>query len=299
MKFSSIFKSNRLISTLIFILILLTEHKTLQQQQNSTIIKAGPIDQVEIEINNEFIEYKIRNENLEKNQTEYLTLTFKTDKEAKANGYQIQVDIDTDSPFNFTSDKCVVSIVYPDDTNSICIESYHEILEINAVLKVNRNKLAKSFTLSARLVISGCNEKTQLRTIVYKPNMPNIYHLSNNDCIYVISNQNASFMPNLTIVNFPEKQECTALVKISSTDQSNDEIGIPHAIFTRSETINQFNSSIYLAHKYTILRLANCLNNAEPIELITQFLKSKLVLIILFENLINLLFKKEAICQHL
>lgn len=237
MKFSSIFKSNRLISTLIFILILLTEHTTLQQQ-NSTIIRAGPINQLEIEIKNEFTEYIIANEKPETNQTEYLSITFKSDQEAKAKGYQIQIVIDTLTPFNFTSDKCVVSKVYPNDTNSICIESYQEILEINAVLKMNRNKLPKSFTLKSR--ISGCNEKTQLRTIVYKPNMPNIYHLSNNDCIYVISNSNTTFMPNLTIVNFPEKQECTTLVKISSTDRLNDIIGVPQAVFSKLETIKQF-----------------------------------------------------------
>ena len=79
------------------------------------------------------------------------------------------------------------------------------------------------------------------------------------------------------LINFPEKQECTTLVKISSTDRLNDIIGVPQAVFSKLETIKQFDSSIYLAHRHTILRLANCFEPSytKPIEIKIQYLKSK------------------------
>jgi len=266
---SSIFY--RLIFTLIFLIALFTP--TLQETKDSIIIT----NEVELLLKNEFSDYRVEplivEEEVEKSDVEkYLLINLKSNNK---NDYQVQLEIDSQNwPIDFSTDQCIFSLVYKSvnettSHNVICLESYHEIFEPNVTLRINRRKLDTPISIRVRNVISGCSESTQLREIISKPNMPRIYHKSNNDCIYRIINSVKETMLNLTVVKFPsvDKPLCNRFVKISGTKTRNDLTGDTQIIFDSYENYKQFNSNVYLVNKYSILRVANCYENTDPIEI--------------------------------
>ena len=279
---SSIFY--RLIFTLIFLIALFTP--TLQETTDSIKIK----NEVELLLKNEFSDYRVEPliveeeevEVVEKSDVEkYLLIYLKSNS---PNNYQVQLEIDSQNwPIDFSTDQCIFSLVYKSinettNNNVICLESYHEIFEPNVTLKINRRKLDTSVSIRVRNVISGCSESTQLREITSKPNMPRIYHKSNNDCIYRIHNSVKEAMLNLTVVKFPslDKPLCNRFVKVSGTKSQNDLTGDTQIIFDSYENYKQFNSSVYLVNRYSILRVANCYENTDPIEIEIEHITSKI-----------------------
>jgi hypothetical protein len=281
---SSIFY--RLIFTLIFLIALFTP--TLQETTDSIKIT----NEVELLLKNEFSDYRVEplivgeeeeEKVVEKSDVEkYLLIYLKSNN---PNDYQVQLEIDSQNwPIDFSTEQCIFSLVYKSinettNNNVICLESYHEIFEPNVTLKINRRKLDTSVSIRVRNVISGCSEATQLREITSKPNMPRIYHKSNNDCIYRIYNSVKETMLNLTVVKFPslDKPLCNRFVKVSGTKSRNDLTGDTQIIFDSYENYKQFNSSVYLVNKYSILRVANCYENTDPIEIEIEHITSKLI----------------------
>jgi len=294
---SSIFY--RLIFTLIFLIALFTPTR----QETTDSIKIT--NEVELLLKNEFSVYHVEplivaeEEEKKSNVEKYLLIYLKS---SNKNDYQVQLEIDSQNwPIDFSTDQCLFSLVYElnettsnnnNNNNAICLESYHEIFEPNVTLKIKRHKLDTSISIRVRNVISGCSESTQLREIISKPNMPKIYHKSNNDCIYRITNSVKETMLNLTVVKFPslDKPLCNRFVKVSGAKTRNDLTGDTQIIFDSYENYKQFNSSVYLVNKFSILRVANCYENTEPIEIEIEHITSKLIQFIFFFEKYILIF---------
>jgi len=277
MELSSVSNLNRLFSTFILLLLALSVPNSAQQINNNTSIQSSPANEAELIITNEFSSIQIDQFSEEEsksttNDDDYYTLRLKS---VEPNNYQIQLVIVTESPIT----DCQVSLEYTSEPSVfICLDSLDQTLESDGVLKINRRKLADLIIIRARNVISGCSETTQLRELVFKPNMPKIYHKSNNDCIYRFINPDTNEMNNLTVIDFPNAVDpvCKLFIKVSYSGKSTDLIGVTQAIFDSYESWRKFDSSIYLHNKYTIIRVSNCEQNTQPIIMKIETMPSKL-----------------------
>ena len=189
--------------------------------------------------------------------------------------FQIKLDIKTKSPLDFG--QCAISFNQYQTEN--CIKSYLQILKSGFMLKVNKALLPDKLNIFVSLVISGCDSETRIRDIDFDGDKtPLIYHNSDHDCIYRVKKSFTLSMLSLIITNFPSKYErvCKALVQIyNSKNKSDIDEGELQASFEDHNSVNAFSQGIFIAHQYAMIKVVNCYENNEPIEIKIDLIKSK------------------------
>lgn len=83
-------------------------------------------------------------------------------------------------------------------------------------------------------------------------------------------------MLKVAIKNFPHMNEhaCDAFVQISNANDENDTVGTAQAFFESMNTIKEFDSDVFVTHRFTLLRLTNCYANSETIDIDVQRIES-------------------------
>jgi hypothetical protein len=194
--------------------------------------------------------------------------------ESKNPRYPIKLDVKTNSPLNFG--QCAISYKQPDGEH--CIKSYLQIVRPNFVLKINKALLPDKLSVSFNLVISGCDSETRLSEIDFDgEKTPQIYHNSDHDCIYRIRKKFPTSMLSLKITNFPSKYErvCKAVVQIYNSKDANDLDGELQASFENIESVRAFQQGIFIGNQFALIKVVNCFENNEPIEIKIDLVKSK------------------------
>lgn len=208
---------------------------------------------------------------------------------AALNNYQIQLNVLTESPLDFRT--CAITFSTPksdsNDTNSEdeCLRSYVEIIESSHfTLKVHREQLPNGkVTIQLRTVISGCDATTRFRDISLVTVLPTIYHNSDHECIYRVSNVNYKrSMMKLLVDGFPPEADkvCHAIVEISNGDKLVDNVhdDAQHRLqakFDSFESIEPFASGIMVSAKFAFIKVVNCYENSQPVEIVIDTVRSK------------------------
>ena len=153
-----------------------------------------------------------------------------------------------------------------------------QIVKPNFVLKINKALLPDKLSISFNLVISGCDSETRLSEIDFDgEKTPQIYHNSDHDCIYRIRKKFPTSMLSLKITNFPSKYErvCKAVVQIYNSKDAYDLDGELQASFENIESVRAFKQGIYIGNQFALIKVVNCYENNEPIEIKIDLVKSK------------------------
>ncbi len=189
--------------------------------------------------------------------------------------YEIEMHIDTNAPIDFR--QCYIAF-----NETECLQSYIEIIKSNTVLKINKSLLPASvIKLGFRTVISGCNANNRLRDIDMADSLPILYHNSDHDCIYRIKNAGnmLTSMMSVTVNKFPSQYatQCKASVQISSSDKSETSLDktLAQASFDSLDSLMPFGQGVFISRKYLYVKLVNCYENSEPIEIKIQLIKSE------------------------
>ena len=196
--------------------------------------------------------------------------------EPKSSRYQVKVHIETRSPLNFA--QCVISYRQPSQAVESCIKSYLQILKPNFVLKVNRALLPEKVSIFLSLVISGCDSETRMSDVDFDGDKtPLIYHNSDHDCVYRVKKSFPLSMLALKITNFPNKYEkvCKALVQIYNARDKSDMVGELQASFEDMESVRAFSKGIFIANQFALIKVVNCYENNEPVEIKIDLVKSR------------------------
>lgn len=184
--------------------------------------------------------------------------------------YEMELEITFKDQISLREEFCVFSVVYANETQIECLESFRVILKKpNAVLRINRKYIKSAIIIKYRLVICGCDKHSGLRDLKMKPGMPTLIHYSDQDCIYRIDGRMfPRDMLKVTVDNFPEQlQECRAFVQIASAADAEDLVGTAMAAFDSMDTVKRFGASVFQPHRFTLLKLTNCFYNSEAIAL--------------------------------
>jgi len=182
--------------------------------------------------------------------------------------YQVELDITFQGQVSY--EDCVFTITYANETQTECLESYKTTLKApNALLKIHRKILSAPIIINHRLVITGCDKTTQLRRIAFKPNMPEIVHNGDTDCIYAIdAKEEPRSMFKLDVKSFPSLHHaCHAHVQIANTNSVKDLVGNPQAFFDTLDTVKSFDSSVIVSERIVLIKTTNCYANSEPINI--------------------------------
>jgi hypothetical protein len=195
--------------------------------------------------------------------------------------YQVKMVISTKNPLDFS--KC--PIAFNSSTADIsCIKSYLQILEPDFTFRINRAHLAQNIDIDLSLVISGCDSHSRIRDIDLKKisggyiQLPLIYHNSNHDCIYRVQRIPSISMLSLKTTHFPTKYEkmCKAIVQVYNSDKQLEDglVGDLQASFEDAESIEMFKKQgLFIANKYVMIKVVNCYENNEPIEIKLDLIK--------------------------
>lgn len=134
---------------------------------------------------------------------------------------------------------------------------------------------------SFKKVITGCDKTTQLRRIAFKPNMPEIVHNGDTDCIYAIdAKEEPRSMFKLDVKSFPSLHHaCHAHVQIANTNSVKDLVGNPQAFFDTLDTVKSFDSSVIVSERIVLIKTTNCYANSEPINIAVNRVVSKSIFI--------------------
>ena len=145
------------------------------------------------------------------------------------------------------------------------------------MLKINKSLLPGKIALSLILVMSGCDSSTRIRDASLVDNMPMIYHNSDHDCVYRIKKTITTSMLSVMVNNFPSKYEkmCKTLVQISNSANRTDD-GELQASFENYESIMPFAQGVFVSQRYALIKVVNCYENNEPVEIKLNLIKSKL-----------------------
>lgn len=177
--------------------------------------------------------------------------------------YQVELRIITEGR-HLDFSKCAIS------KNSDCLKSYIEILDSNTILRVKRQMLPFDIKLRLRQIISGCDSISRIKDIDLVDHLPNIYHNSDHDCIYRIKNVDLiKSMMSLKVVSFPvhEDRICHATMHLTTTNNlENKNEYFTQAVFESSEFLDQFKQGVLVGSKFVLVKLINCFENNEPIE---------------------------------
>ena len=188
--------------------------------------------------------------------------------------FQIKLDIKTKSPIDFG--QCAISYNYFE--SEICIKSYLQIIKSDFILKVNKALLPNNLNIFVSLVISGCDSETRIRDIDFDGDKTHfIYHNSDHDCIYRVKKTFTLSMLSMKITKFPSKYEkvCKALVQVYTSKSKTDTEGELQASFEDHNTVNAFNQGLFITHQFAMIKVVNCYENNEPIEIKIDLIKSK------------------------
>lgn len=194
--------------------------------------------------------------------------------EATNQRYSIKLDIKTNSPINFG--QCIIS--YKQSGSDHCIKSYLQIVKPDFVLKINKALLPEKLSIYFSLAISGCDSESRISEIDFDgERTPQIYHNSDHDCIYRIRKKFPTSMLSLKITNFPSKYErvCKAVVQIFNSKDVNDIDGELQASFEDIESVKAFKQGIFIGNQFALIKVVNCYENNEPIEIKIDLVKSK------------------------
>jgi len=188
--------------------------------------------------------------------------------------YQMHMSVNSPVHIDLRSDDCPISIKDSKSTVYECILTYNDIFLSEKVIKVDRSKLPADIKIMFELVIYGCDKVKQLRDLVMKSNMPYILHNSDHDCTFRIENDQSEAMVAVIVNSFPKKnfQRCKAQLDINNSPIKNDTNGKSQMRFDSLESTVAFPNGVYVAQKYTLLKLTNCFEN-EPIKI--RILKHK------------------------
>lgn len=180
--------------------------------------------------------------------------------------YQIELFLDTQNHF-IDFQQCAI---FMNDINAECLLSYIEILNHNFVLQIKRFLLPTNIKIKLRLVLSGCDSISRMRDIDFEDKLPSIYHNSDHDCIYRIKNLDpVKNMLMLNILAFPvhDDRVCHASMHVSTTNNiNNKDEYYTQAVFESFDSLKQFDQGILIGSKYVLLKLINCFENNEPIQ---------------------------------
>jgi hypothetical protein len=193
--------------------------------------------------------------------------------------YQIEVNFEIQSPLDFRS--CPIAFNETD-----CIKSYIEIIKPNTIIKINKSVLPQNIKLRFRLVISGCNPANRIRDIELLANLPIIYHNQDQDCIYRIKNMESKKSMVSVIVNqFPSSYvtSCKTSVQIFSSDKNETvlENTYKQANIDSIDSLIPFAQGVFVARKFIYIKLVNCYETTEPIEIRINTIKSFIFIIFL------------------
>ncbi|RNA18594.1 hypothetical protein BpHYR1_047985 [Brachionus plicatilis] len=177
--------------------------------------------------------------------------------------YQVELKIVTESR-HLDFSQCAMS------QKSDCLKSYIEILDSNSVLKVKRYLLPFDVKLRLRQIVSGCDSISRMRDIDMEGDLPNIYHNSDHDCIYRIKNTDLiRSMVSLKVVSFPihEDRICHASMHVTTANNlENKNDYFTQAVFESAQSLDQFENGVLVGSRFVLVKLINCFENNEPIE---------------------------------
>ena len=186
--------------------------------------------------------------------------------------YQIEVNVEIKSPLDFRS--CAIAFNETD-----CIKSYIEIIKPNTIIRINKSILPQNIKLRFRLVISGCNPVNRIRDIELLSNLPTIYHNQDQDCIYRIKNiESKKSMVSVVVNQFPSSYitSCKTSVQIFSSEknETNLENTYKQANIDSIDSLMPFAQGVFVARKFIYIKLINCYETTEPIEIRINTIKS-------------------------
>lgn len=259
-----------------------TEETTTSENVETTTLHAKLLRKkpTKIKLDANAIEYivnsnKYQDLKIDKTVDEKQTLTYVL--RASDPSYQIQLNVFTESHIDFRA--CAISYQTDMQQQPQCLQSYIQIINSDFVIKINTDVLPNAIKLRVRLVISGCDEApNRIRDIelAYGVGLPNIYHNSDQECIYRIVNSNLRrSMVKVTLFEFPLKQDkvCHAHVQVSSGDNEQDIDRKVQVKFDSLESFEPFQSGIMVAAKYTFVKVINCFEN-DPVEISVDAIRS-------------------------
>ncbi len=152
-----------------------------------------------------------------------------------------------------------------------CLKSYVEKVNHGTVLTVNASMLSENIVFSSRTIIDGCSLTNPIRDIRFgQKGIPTLFHYSDRDCVYRVQNGNiASSMLSILINNFPKEIQdgCRTMIDIMNSNSSRLEDAKLQASFKNMSTVFMFQQGIYSTSEYTFIRVSNCFENSEPIEI--------------------------------
>ena len=264
----------RVISILIIVLFADASWEQQQQQLRDGFMSMN-VDQVRVALKNQRHEFVVEAVDKDFGLLDFTHVDFMSDKP----NYQIQLNITlTEQVSLFTG--CAIGLSAFNSSATRCLTSFYEIVDgPNVTLKINRRLIKSEILISHRLIISGCDERTQLKRLVFQPNMPMILHYSDLDCLYAIDMRAfPKDMLKITMAEFPHanEQQCKASIQISNTNANLDLNGSPQAYFDRMQDIREFGAEVIVSSRIALIRLANCFENSEPISLKLERVSSKL-----------------------
>ena len=263
----------------ILIIVLLADASWEQQPVDGFM--SMNVDQIHIDLKNQRHEFVVEAIDKDFGNLDFTHVHFKSGKP----NYQIQLNITlTEQVSLFTG--CAIGLSAYNSTATRCLTSFYEIVDgPNVTLKINRKLIKSEILISHRLIISGCDEQTQLKRLVFQPNMPMILHYSDLDCLYSIDMRAfPKDMLKITMAEFPHANEhqCRASIQISNTNTNLDLLGSPQAYFDRMQDIREFGAEVLVSNRIALIRLANCFENSEPISLKLERVSSKFDILICF-----------------
>jgi hypothetical protein len=187
-------------------------------------------------------------------------------------GAQIQLTyaLVGDEPVRVDKQQCPVAV------NDECMRTHDEVFNTiggHIVVRINRRQIGSNgLTLHLRQVISGCDPTTLIRDFDYISHinqtfMPLIHHNSSIECTYRVrlpADNSSLFSVNMELP--PDyNRTCRALVQIASSNDASDPFGVVQAQFEYLKEVEEFGFNVYLAGRFALIRLINCIENKRPI----------------------------------